>query len=37
MHVKLFECSLPSPIEVFEAFVNEGEEYPSICLGVKET
>ena len=37
MHVKLFECSLPDPLDVFEAFVIKDEEYPSVCIGVKET
>ena len=36
MHVKLFECSLPSPLPLFEAFVlSEEDEYPTICVGVK--
>jgi hypothetical protein len=37
MHVKLFECSLPNPLNIFEAFVLRDEEYPSICVGVKDT
>ena len=36
MHVKLFECNLPSPLSVFEAFVIQDEEYPSLCVGVKD-
>uniref|UniRef100_A0A1X7UZT5 non-specific serine/threonine protein kinase n=1 Tax=Amphimedon queenslandica TaxID=400682 RepID=A0A1X7UZT5_AMPQE len=37
MHVKLFECSLPSPLNMFEAFVIENDEYPSVCVGVRES
>ena len=37
MNVKLFDCSLPQQLPVFDAFVTEGEEYPSLCLGVSET
>lgn len=37
MHVKLFECALPSPLNMFEAFVVEDDEYPSICVGVRDT
>ena len=36
MHVKLYECSLPPSMSTFEAFVSESEEYPSLCIGVKE-
>ena len=36
MHVKLYECSLPPQLPVFEAFVTEGEEYPSLCVGIRE-
>ncbi|XP_019850848.1 PREDICTED: mitogen-activated protein kinase kinase kinase kinase 5-like [Amphimedon queenslandica] len=35
MLVKLFECSLPSPLVLFEAFVlTQEDEYPTICVGV---
>ena len=27
---------LPDQLRVFEAFVNEAEEYPIVCLGVYE-
>ena len=37
LHVMVFDCPLPNPLNVFEAFLTEGEEYPSVCCGVKET
>ena len=36
MNVKLFECSLPPQLPLFDAFVTEGEEYPSLCIGIRE-
>ena len=31
---KLVEYKLEEPLEVFESFVNEAEEYPHVCLGL---
>lgn len=36
MHVMLFECPIPEPMTMIEAFVQESEEYPIVCYGVKE-
>ena len=34
---QLFECTIPQPLGMLEAFVYEEEEYPVVCFGVKET
>ena len=35
--LQLFECTIPQPLGMLEAFVYEEEEYPVVCFGVKET
>ncbi|CAI8010512.1 Mitogen-activated protein kinase kinase kinase kinase 5, partial [Geodia barretti] len=37
MHVMLFECQTPLPLNLLEAYVVENEEYPIVVLGVKES
>lgn len=36
MHVKLLEYDLPSPLNIFEAFVTETDKYPIVCVGVRD-
>lgn len=36
MHVMLFECQLPQPLNMVECFVKVDEEYPIVCFGVKD-
>ena len=37
LSLQLFECTVPQPLGMLEAFVYEEEEYPVVCFGVKET
>lgn len=37
MHVMMFECQIPQPLGLLEAFVAEDEEYPIVVFGVKES
>jgi len=37
MHVMLFECQVPQPVHMIEALVQEDEEYPIVCFGLKES
>ena len=30
-----FECQLPQPLTSLEAFIDDKEEYPSVCYGIK--
>ncbi len=30
-----FECQLPQPLVSLEAFIDDKEEYPSVCYGIK--
>lgn len=32
-----FECSLPSPLSVFEMVITPDLEYPMVCVNVKQT
>ncbi|XP_064394786.1 mitogen-activated protein kinase kinase kinase kinase 5-like [Halichondria panicea] len=34
-HVMHFECQLPQPLVSLEAFIDDKEEYPSVCYGIK--
>ena len=36
MHTQVFETKLPEPLPTFEAMVQEGDEYPSVCVGVRQ-
>ena len=33
---QVFETKLPDPLPTFEAMVQEGDEYPSVCVGVRQ-
>ncbi|KAK6622640.1 hypothetical protein RUM43_008482 [Polyplax serrata] len=37
MLLKHFECSLPSPLSVFEMVITPDLEYPMVCVNVKQT
>ena len=34
--LQVFETKLPDPLPTFEAMVQEGDEYPSVCVGVRQ-
>ena len=36
IHTQVFETKLPEPLPTFEAMVQEGDEYPSVCVGVRQ-
>ena len=36
LSLQLFDCQIPQPLNLLEAFVVEDEEYPIVVLGVKE-
>ena len=33
---QLFDCEVPQPLKLIEAFVQDDEEYPTVCIGAQE-
>ena len=36
MHTQQTDCQLPQSLPILEAIIEETEEYPSVCYGVRE-